>query len=172
MKQPTLFKSNKARKRTGGFTIAELSVVMALIAIITAMTVSFTVVMNDVTAQNRTQYDFLQDCAVVEDELNDWVALNDVDGAVFTVGQDGALTVVTSGETSTVSIAGSVLSMGSEQAHNLEQVHGVGTIGKITFSTNSPTNTLIKCVMTRIDNEAQSCSFVFSLRIATIEGGS
>lgn len=170
MKQPTLFKSNKARKRTGGFTIAELSVVMALIAIITAMTVSFTVVMNDVTAQNRTQYDFLQDCAVVEDELTDWVALNDVSGAVFTVGQEGVLTVVTSGETSTVSIAGSVLSMGSEQAHNLEQVHGVGTIGKITFSTNDY-NTLIKCVMTRIDNEAQSCSFVFSLRIATIVEG-
>ena len=63
-------KQNSSRVGKSGFTLVELSVVLALMAILSVMTVSFSVLMNGLVSENMAQYDFLADCATLKKDLS------------------------------------------------------------------------------------------------------
>lgn len=136
-------KRNRAVCGKGGFTLAELCVVLALVAICSAMIVSFAAEMNKFSTSSQESYQFLEDSANLRDELSKWIAENDTAGVVFSaedreLTKDGAKLTFTGGE-------------------NLQ------TIGDIEFETN---DSLIKCTISQKDGDGQA-QFVFALRCAT-----
>ena len=78
-------KVNSFKNGRGGFTLVELCVVMALIVIMTVMTVTFSVLVNSHASDDMAAYDFLEDSAKIEDLLCDWIAENDKSGTVFSL---------------------------------------------------------------------------------------
>ena len=90
MKKATEREYKKAvtlRKR--GFTLAELSVVLFLMAIIAIMTVSFSVLINNYTTGNKAEYEFLSQCSELKEDVTDYVyetssfSLEDLSGKNF-----------------------------------------------------------------------------------------
>lgn len=161
--------SHTAKRGKGGFTLVELSIVLALLAILMSMVVSFSVLMDGFTAQNRAEYGFLEDHAKLKETLCSWANENDVSGSVFTITDATTLTVVTVDEATGNETRKSVsfdfndentlvLSLGDEDVV-LADTDGV------TFSTYGK---LIKCVSCHGE---QSRSFVFSLHNGTIMVG-
>jgi prepilin-type N-terminal cleavage/methylation domain-containing protein len=163
-------KSHNSKSGKSGFTLVELSVVLALLAILTTMIVSFSVLMHGFAAENSAEYQFLEDHAMLKEKLCTWAAENDVQGNVFTV-TDGALTVTQNGTPKYVSFKDGVLTLGGEKREGLDAIDGM------TFTTDTGTDEsnaepkLIKCVTYRIGKNGQrvESSFVFSLRCGTIE---
>ena len=158
-------KSHNARHGKSGFTLVELSIVLALLAILTTMFASFSVLMNGFAAENKAEYEFLEDHAILKERLCTWVAENDVSGSVFKANDDGTLTVTQNGdETSakSASFKDGVLTLGDEERKGLDTIDGM------TFTSNEK---LIKCVTYRIGKNGQKIesSFVFSLRCGQIE---
>ncbi len=155
-------KMHNARYGKGGFTLVELCVVLALLSILTTMIVSFSVLMNGFATQNRDEYEFLEDHATLKEELCMWMAESDVSDSVFSVGEDGTLTVRESGVEKSVSFSEGILSFGEKRKAGLDAIDGV------TFTANDK---LIKCVTHRITKNGKQIesSFVFSLRSGTIE---
>ena len=155
-------KSHNVKQGKSGFTLVELCVVLALLAILTTMTVSFSVLMNGFAAENKAEYEFLEDHAALKEKLCTWAAENDVTGNVFTVNTDETLTVTENGTEKNVSFADGVLTLGGEQKVAFDAIDGV------IFASNDK---LIKCVTYRIaeNGERIEHSFVFSLRCGTIQ---
>ena len=125
------------------------------------MTVSFSVLMNGFAAENKAEYEFLEDHATLKETLGVWAAENDVTGSVFKVNEDGTLTVTENGVEQNVSFADGVLTLGGEQKVAFDAIDGV------IFTANDK---LIKCVTYRIakDGERIEHSFVFLLRCGVI----
>lgn len=140
-----------------GFTLVELCVVLALLAILSTMIATFSVLMSDMATESKQEYDFLEDCAKLKEELCHWSAENDTPTSVFTVNNDGTLTAAENN----VSFSGGVLLLGEKRIEGLDTVEG------ITFSTE---NKLIKCVAYRSDSKGKrmESSFVFSLRAGAV----
>ena len=146
----------------GGFTLVELCVVLALLAILTTMIVSFSVMMSGFAAENKIEYEFLEDHAALKEKLCTWVAENDVSGSVFAINEGGILTVTRNGIEKSVSFADGDLSLAEEKIKGLDSIEGMS------FTSNEK---LIKCVTYRTDKNGQRVerSFVFSLRCGVIE---
>lgn len=157
-------KPNKTGRGKGGFTLVELSVVLALLAILTAMTVSFSVLMSGYAGESRSEYEFSEDCYTARETICTWLSENDVPDAVFTVSQDGSLTVTKAGSESAISLAGGILSFGDTQKNGLD------AIGGITFSAK---DNLIKCTFYRTNSkgEISESNYVFSPRCGAVTGG-
>ena len=154
-------KTYKVLHGKGGFTLVELCIVLALLAILTTMTVSFTVLMNGFAADNQVEYEFLEDHATLKEELSAWMAENDVSGSVFSVSEGGTLTVTADATEKAVSFNDGSLTLGGEQKSGLNAIDG------ITFTANDK---LIKCVTYRIAKNGKriESNFVFPLRCGTI----
>ena len=155
-------KLNNSRCGKSGFTLVELSIVMTLLVIVTAMIVSFSVLMNKFSSQSKAEYDFLEEYATLKEELSTWIAENDVSGAEFVVMMEGQMLSV--GDHSDQAIfANGVLTLGTiGEGHNtaFEQIK------EIRFNKNDK---LIKCSVT--SQAGQESSFVVSLRCGTVVGG-
>ncbi len=150
-------KMNKSACGKSGFTLVELSVVLALVAILTTMIVSFYVLMNGFASKSKAEYDFLENHAALKSAVTFWVAENDVTGAEFFVDADGTLTVTKNRDKVGFEFQDGVLSFdGKERA-------GLGAIDSVEFEQNG---SLIKCI-TKNDSGLMS-SFVFLLRSASI----
>ena len=161
-------KPHSAAIGKGGFTLVELSIVLALIAILTVMMVSFSVLMNGYAADDKAEYDFLEDTAELKEALGTWVAENDTEDCTF----------VTSGNKIT-------LFRGNAEVYALEFVNGILTVSEpneaseasealvsgltgvnvATFAAEQMGGRLIRCETVCIDNDGQtmSASFVISL---------
>ena len=151
---------DNAKQGKSGFTLVELCVALALLTILTTMTVSFSVLMNGFAAENKAEYEFIEDHATLKESLCTWVSESDVSGSVFSVSDDGTLTVSENGIEKGVSFADGLLTFAGEQKAGLDAIDGV------TFTANGK---LIKCVTYRIakNGERIENSFVFSLRCGT-----
>lgn len=150
-------------KKSGksGFTLVELSVVLALLAILATMIASFSVLMNGFASKNNEEYNFLEDYAKLKEEISEWVAENDVNGITFTV-ENGTMIVGQNGTNpKTVSFGN-----GSITVNNVALLTGLDTIESVTFSLVG-TNKLIKCEVKKSGEETGQ-SFVFSLRCGVI----
>ena len=164
MRNVKLQKSHNERNGKGGFTLVELSVVLALIAMLITATVSFSVLMNGYSTKNEAEYEFLEDHATVKNAVCTFASEYDVPGNVFTMKGDGTFAVNDNGTERNVSFSDGVLSLGGRRTEDLDGIDG------ISFTTNG---NLIKCVTYNTGNDGvrNESSFVFSLRIATIDTG-
>ena len=150
------------RRGKSGFTLVELSVVLALLAIITTMVATFSVFMNGVSAKNQAEYDFYAAFATLRDEIRSCVAENDVLGGEISIAEDGALVAVNNGEETRVSFNNGKLFLGEKASNGkLEAIDG------ISFESGEK---LIKCTAYKeIGNTRVQNSFVISLRASQIE---
>ena len=154
-------KINRIGRGKKGFTLVELSVVLALIGILTAMIATFSVLMRNHAANTQADYEFLEDRSRIKTVIKDWVAENDVEGAVFSVSSDGELSVSNAQNVSRVSFSNGVLSLGEKN------VASFNSVDDISFSSAGG---LVKCVISYIDSDKREAeaSFVFSLRVGDV----
>ena len=68
-----------------GFTLVELSVVLALVAIVTVMIVSFSIMMDKFAVSAQAEYDFLEDSNILKNQIIEQISVYDVDGYNFSV---------------------------------------------------------------------------------------
>ena len=149
---------NNSSRDKGGFTLVELTIAIALVAILAAMIASFSVLMSNFAKSSTTEYTFLDDSSALKDKLTEWMAEEDSEGSVFLI-KDGSLTA--NGE--------DVVFKNGELLFSEKKASGLGAVDRITFSA-SEDGKLIKCNVYKItesDKELES-SFVFSLRCATV----
>lgn len=143
-----------------GFSLVELCVVLALIAIVMTMSVSFTALVNGVIKDHSEEYEFSEDVYAVREAIYKWLAENDSDKSIFSV-SNNALTVNTSDGNKELNFENGTLSLGKEQIPELDTIEG------ITFSTNGA---LIKGTVLRMDGSdaRDEISFVFYPRCGTV----
>ncbi len=164
-KKKRIAKEKKAyilRRGKRGFTLVELSVVLALLAILATMTVTFSTFMNGIAAKNQAEYDFYADSTTLKDELRVFLAEKDVQGGVLSIAEDGRLVATVDGEESHVTFKNNRLFFGeTESQERFEAIDG------ISFETCEK---LVKCVtFCEINGECFENSFVLSLRASQIE---
>ena len=146
----TALKSHNSNNGKRGFTLVELSVVLALLAILTTMIISFSVLMNGFAKENKAEYDFSEDHATLKKAICIWAAENDVSGNVFSVNDDGTLTVTSDGTEKNVSFDDGVLTLDTKQRSGLDAIDGV------IFTTNGK---LVKCETYRIGKNGKQCQY-------------
>lgn len=147
MRNKKMPKLHNDKRGKGGFTIVELCIVMALVALCSAMIVSFAAQMGDFSNSSRDEYAFIEDNTKLKDELSKWIAENDVDGVEFSV-KDGNL--MKDGIKASFTVGEAIQSISFEVA-------------------DKPEGKLIKCTSKSLNGT--EISFVFSLRCATTKGG-
>lgn len=147
-----------------GFTLVELCVVLAVIAIVITMITTFSVLMGGYASDTENEVEFLEDCAEARESFYSFAAEQDSVGAIFTVGADGRLSI-TDGEGSAVPVSfeDGALTLGERV------VAGLKTVETVTFSADDG-GSVIKCTVWRNGkvSEHLSSSFIFHPRCATI----
>ena len=126
-----------------GFTLVELSVVLALVAIVTVMIVSFSVMMNKFAASAQAEYKFSEDCGRLKDQIITQISAHDVDGKEISV---------ISGE---IKVDRESLDLELTNGSNLSIVFAAGD------------NNLIRCTITNKKTNI-STSFVIAMRSASV----
>ena len=157
-------KTHNARHGKGGFTLVELCVVLALLAILTVAISSFSVLMNRYAVDASQETDFWEDNAALKKELRNWIAENDVASRHFFV-ENGVLKSAPQGQkegANSICLVGNALMVNGVNQTEYTAIDGVE------FST---TDTLIKCTVYRIteSGERKEIDFLFSCRVAMIE---
>ena len=144
-KTDKITKNNHKKSGKSGFTLVELCIVLAIVAITSVMIVSFSVSMKEFTISNQEEYDFIEDCSAIRNKMYKWIAEMDIPGANF---------LSLDGKEYSVSEDGT-LDFGGRKIDNLN------TIDKIDFEVEGD---LIKCNIYRDDSGPVSKSYVFALR--------
>ena len=150
----TVLKPNIAFGGKRGFTLAELCVVLAIVVIVSTMIVSFSVSMNNFANSNKEEYDFLEDCATVKNELYKWIAENDVpsdDAEIATV--DSIFASVNNGVD--FNKASGTLMLGGKKIENLQMIKDIHLV--------LVGDDMIKCDIYKVDSDSIK-SYVFALR--------
>ena len=142
-------KQNKKSVGKCGFTLVELSVVMALVAILATMTVSFTALMSGFANDSRAEYEYLEEYSNLKEEISKKLKEYDATDFNFFV------------ENYNLEINGSAIT-------DKVDFSKYDSIGGVKFELID--GKLIKCTTTR-KNPEQTMSFVFYPRFATINGG-
>ena len=156
-------KQNKKSVGKRGFTLVELSVVIALVAILATMTISFTVLMSDFANDSRAEYEYLEEHSNLKEALTTWLEENDVVGATFNAFTVESNDFYVNGTEKRVYFENGTLYLGDE-------TKSFDSIGGVTFAELG--GKLIKCTTTSSKNSNQTMSFVFYPRFAEIGGGS
>lgn len=159
---------NKAKNRNGiggkrGFTLVELSVALALLAILTAMIVSFSVLVSGYAEDGRSVADRVEDCTQAKEAILSYVRARDVQGASFAIAEDS----LSASDGSSVSFADGTLTLGAIT------LTGLDTLDSITFDQSG--KKIIRVTLNPKEEEnAEAFTLVLALRWATIpeEGGS
>ena len=155
---------NKTKNRNGiggkrGFTLVELSVALALLAILTAMIVSFSVLVSGYAKDGRAVADRVEDCTQAKEAILSYVRARDVQGASFTVAADS----LSASDGSSASFTDGTLMLGGIT------LTGLDTLGGITFDQSGK---IIRVTLNPKEEEnAEAFTFVLALRWATIQGG-
>ena len=142
-------KLNNKKSGKGGFTVVELCITLALVALLTTMAVSFSVLMNKFTDESKSKYEFLKDSATIEREFASWVETPNNNLTLNGNSLDG------------VKFENETLSLGADRT-----VKNLDTVSSVSFETNTD-KTLIKCTVS--DNNGRfSRTFVVYMRTTTI----
>ena len=144
-KTDKITKNNHKKSGKSGFTLVELCIVLAIVAITSVMIVSFSVSMKEFTISNQEEYDFIEDCSAIRNEVYKWVAENDVNGNDWDVSM-GVTDIIIDGK------------LTLDENHTVENLN---TIYKVRFVKQDD---LIKCNIYRDDSVTVSKSYVFALR--------
>ena len=138
-----------------GFTLAELSIVLALVAVISAVVVSFAIMMSERTKANQYKLNLIQELDFVETTIEGFVDSVGGANAVFDDSSSGVLSADVGGNTHSISFSvdSSVLTVSrpdiSEYSITLETINGLSF--KVVSSANE---SLIMCTATYFDNNA------------------
>ena len=157
-------KFHSAWEGKGGFTLVELSIVMALLAILATMITTFSVLMNQHTAESKAQNAFLEDCSMLKEQFSKWLAENDSVDAVFEVDSTDASILYIHKDGGTVT-------------WKTSDMKGTDSFAFVMFSLDS--SGLIKCSARRFNqkDEMEQLDMVFFPRcyqkneVTTEEGG-
>ena len=154
-------KANNTHLDKRGFTLAELTVVMALLAIVVTMIVTFSALMGSFAKDEKAEFDFLEQVSALKNSLDDWISEHDVQGAYFIANNNELNTVIIR------DIEGISFSNGILECNDEIIISGLDEIGELSFSSSGK---LIKCTATRStdDENKDEISFVFAVRIAEI----
>ena len=168
-------KQHNAQNGKRGFTLVELTVVMALLAILATMIVTFSGLMSDFVAKEQAEYDFLEDVSTLKESLSNWIAENDVDGAKFTLTEKKTVNEIDY-YSSVISPINQVKFSNGKLTLYPETTVPLDEISYITFECVGTNLNLLKCTAYRyVDGEEtpKTISFVVALRCATVgvEGG-
>ena len=146
-------KQNKRSVGKRGFTLVELSVVMALLAILATMTVTFTVTMRDSVDASQSEYAFLEDYSAYKEALTDALKASDVANNKFYV-------------------TGNEIKLNDHLLVDEEMTKLLRGLYEVKFEAIPETTAkLIKCTVTSNEDATRTMSFVCAIRFATIEGG-
>lgn len=159
----------QSHKKLGkrGYSLVELCIVLALIAIVATAVVSFYRLMSGTLNDTRSAYAYLEDHNALKKKFDEWAAEKDVPGSVFFVDKNGKLFVKENGEATGQAV---VFSNGRLVLGNDRSESGFDHISGIYFEVDE-TKTLIKCVTyyeTRGGDRMEE-QFVFSLRCGSID---
>lgn len=158
-------KTHNARHGKGGFTLVELCVVLALLAILAVGITSFSVLMNGFAAEASEETAFWEENAALKSELRRWIAENDVNGKSFYI-ENGVLksTNTVEGQSAkSIYLAGSALMVNGVQKTEYNAIDGI-------VFTNHSDGRLIKCTVYQITESGarNEIDFLFSVRAAQI----
>ena len=159
----------QSHKKLGkrGYSLVELCIVLALIAIVATAVVSFYRLMSGTLNDTRSAYAYLEDHNALKKKFDEWAAEKDVPGSVFFVDKNGKLFVKENGEATGQAV---VFSNGRLVLGNDRSESGFDHISDIYFEVDE-TKTMIKCVTyyeTRGGDRMEE-QFVFSLRCGSID---
>lgn len=158
-RQPKKVNNTVSDKR--GFTLVELTIVIALVAVVLTMVVSFSALMSDTAADERAEYAFLEDVSTLKESLSGWVAENDISSAIFSLDGDTVrFWRGVSGEPISLSFSNGTFKCGNEVLQS-----GLDEIDFVQFEIPSESKNFIKCTAKRETGE--NISFVITLRSAT-----
>ena len=159
----------QSHKKLGkrGYSLVELCIVLALIAVVATAVVSFYRLMSGTLNDTRSAYAYLEDHNALKKKFDEWAAEKDVPGSVFFVDKNGKLFIREDGEATgqAVVFSNGKLVFGRDRSES-----GFDQISGIYFKADE-TKTLIKCITyyeykdgTRMEEQ-----FVFYLRCGTID---
>jgi prepilin-type N-terminal cleavage/methylation domain-containing protein len=158
-------KLQQSHKKLGkrGYSLVELCIVLALIAVVATAVVSFYRLMSGTLNDTRVAYAYLEDHDALKKKFDEWAAEMDVPGSVFFVSKDGELCI---NENCNVKFSNGTLFF---EGYNYET--GFDHISGMTFKVDEEKK-LIKCVTYYEYNggDRVESHFVFSPRCGTIEG--
>ena len=152
----------QSHKKLGkrGYSLVELCIVLALIAVVATAVVSFYRLMSGTLNDTRVAYAYLEDHNALKKAFDEWAAEKDVPGSVFSVKGDGKILCIDDQE---VKFSSGHLFLGDKYEMGFDQISGM------TFEIDDEEK-LIKCITyyeykdgTRVESH-----FVFTLRCGTI----
>jgi len=119
----------KSAKR--GFTLAELTIALAVLAIVVVVVSSFTAMIMANTASTTEKLSAINDISGIETVVENWIARNAKDGASFTV-ENGQILAKIGEETYDIVFANNkIISYYPEP--EIDVIHDTKTVKKITF---------------------------------------
>ena len=137
-----------------GSTLVELTVVLAVIAIVMTMIVSFTVLIKRHQSKNDQEFLFLEKTSDLKKDILEWFTFTDGDSTLYSI-QNGELVATVGGVRSSVLFFDGVLTVGEDR------ITTQGVDGVLFFSQGQ----VIKCTFyATIGNKQKQISFVFSPR--------
>ena len=157
-----------------GSTLVELCIVMALLAIVSTMIVSFSAIIDRYVKQNQRQYTFIEESAQIRQAMSDWLFSLDEAGNIVTVTDQQISLQQTENraafDTTTQTLFwvypdGTVKTVGTK------------TVDGISYSLEqlSATTSILKCIMTGTDahSNMMTQAFLLTLRCGSFakEGG-
>ncbi len=161
-------KLQQSHKKLGkrGYSLVELCIVLALIAVVATAVVSFYRLMSGTLNDTRVAYAYLEDHNALKKKFDEWAAEKDVPGSVFSVSENGKLCIKVSGTDCDVKFLDGKLFFGGQYASGFDQISG------IEFDVDE-TKTMIKCITyyEYKNGDRVESHFVFSLRCGTISNG-
>lgn len=149
-KNEKMQKNNIKMSGKRGFTLVELSVVLALVAIITAMIVSFSIMMNNFFETAQAEYDFLEDSNTLKNQIIK--KISEYDNSENTISVQNKKLQVKSED--------------SEDSKNIDLSDLIGDNFKVEFAAGE--NNLIRCTVISKNSNSHSTSFVIALRSAQV----
>ncbi len=146
----TLKCDNRRIQGKRGFTLVELSVVIALLAILSVMTVTFSTLVGKYVSSATHDYNYSEELSDVKQKLIKELSFLDTSESYFDI-YNGALTICDKDgkKVKTISFEGGSLTIGSD-------TKSYDTINKITFEMND--KCIIKCTVDGTDDV-----FIYSL---------
>ena len=163
-------KLQQSHKKLGkrGYSLVELCIVLALIAVVATAVVSFYRLMSGTLNDTRVAYAYLEDHDALKKKFDEWAAEKDTPGSVFSVKdggnkKDDKILCIDDQE---VKFSNGKLFFGGQYESGFDHISGM------TFELDE-VKKLIKCVTYYEYNggDRVESHFVFSLRCGTISNG-
>lgn len=154
--------NNRILSRRGS-TLIEMIIAMALLSIVSVMIVSFSAMAHSFTNDETQKHSFIDDCAAVRQDVNDFLLTCDTEGNTIKVEP----TILRKSDNSILVSWNST----TKYFHVLGENRVLDSVTGIAFDVSNTNNKLLKCTVTGSTDKGQTFSqtFVFALRCAVFQ---